>query len=111
MNYGLKIKWYKHLFVLFVKRQAPTTLKVKRFRSDIGRWEEIRTINIRGCSIPFWYRYTIWGVSPKSRMFKIKGAEYVDLVPLVRSLGITQEEFQQNYEGNKWLLPINRHVK
>lgn len=83
----------------------------KKYREDLNLWEERKLILLL---IPF-YKYSIWkdGKTRTQYSFLKKrktSAKYLKCteLPLV---SVDAKEFQEKYQNNKWLIPINKKLK
>ena len=77
----------------------------KEWRVDLNRWETIYKV-FGYIKI---YRYSVWGKRDKLRLFKISGAKYLPEMPDVK-FRITNGQFKNEYNCNKYLLPLNMEV-
>lgn len=100
--------WIKNDYLgneIKVRRQFVKEIS-KEWRIDCNRWETIYEflgyIRI--------YKYSILGKKNRWRLLKISGSKYLPKMPEVK-FRITNEQFQKEYNGNRWLLPINMEVK
>lgn len=78
---------------------------MKRFRLDNGYWETA----VKILFIFRIYKYQRWErgqTITKWRLFKIRGAEYFHFKPFA-TIEIGRKEFDEKYQGNKWLVPVN----
>ncbi len=82
----------------------------KRYREDIGLWEE----KIRFLWIFYYYKYSIWGEIIPGQLWeritffkkKKKQAKYFEFTPLP-PITIGKQELKDRYQNNKWNVPIN----
>ena len=80
-------------------------LKQKAWRIDLDRWETIYII----CGVLPVYEYSLWvnGVVIIERtLFKRRGAKYFTHKKLP-DIYVTNKEFKEVYNSNKWIIPMN----
>ena len=77
----------------------------KKYRLDLKRWET----KFEFCKLIF-YRYdSIWR-KPIVKLFTpLPKAEYFEFRELPK-IRLTQEQFKNDYQSNKWLVPVNREL-
>lgn len=76
----------------------------KEWRSDINKWEERKLL----VGIIPYYVYSAW---PQASVRLFKKRRSTSKYYKVRELGLVDvscQELQDEYRGNKWLIPINK---
>lgn len=84
------------------------TQQYKQWRTDIDRWE---TKYLLCGTIPI-YEYSLWinGVVIIERtLFKKRGAKYF-YPKFINRIYVTNKEFKENYNSNKWIIPTNKYT-
>lgn len=90
---------------LFLLLKALGKIKIgeKVFRSDIGMWEERRSLFGKT-----FFHYSVWREDvfiTKTTLLKIKGAKYTRYTPLPE-VRIGVQEMKERH-GHRWLVPTN----
>ena len=102
--YNFPRGWYGKLIAKFAKyyfkpKEEKTITSNKKWNTKAQMWEE---------KILFYYKYSVWKEGKTITKYKLTPikSNYITKATFTKAY-ITQEEINQYYNGNKWIVPTN----